>query len=258
MKTQVVRYGIPILPAVLLGALSSWAASPVLVATGYYDEPPDQGYGGSNLPLPSPWYGSPNTTYFGSVADATSSDPDLSAVLFQNLGTSTATLTAASLGGSYDLFSYNSITGPILLPPGQFIILAGPDGSDVSFPNAVNVTVNGTAYSYPDAVDPTFYPSGVLHGFPESSDETVPWTTIYTPTTLPPPQLTLQNPATNNWILTWNSAFGQAYQIQSTTNLSPANWVDLGAIQTATNATVSFSDPSGGPLKFYRVAWLNH
>ena len=150
----------------------------VQVSTGYYDLPP--GNGGSNLALPSPWVGSSNTVFYGNTSVATSSDPDENAILLQNLGSSPVTLTALNIGSTIDLFSasYDNITGPVTLNPGMSYIFAGVDGSDVAFTDVVNLTVNGQSYSYNDAVNATYYPSGVLVGFPVSTDETVPWTVI--------------------------------------------------------------------------------
>ena len=166
---------------VLLIASNSYGQTLVQVSTGYYDLPP--GSGGSNLPLPNPWVNSSNTVFYGSTANAMSGDPDESAILIQNLGSSPVALTALNVGDSIDLFSlaYGNITGTVPLNPGTNYIFAAFDGSDVSFTSVVNLTLGSQNYSYGDAIDPTLYPSGVLHGFPNSTDETVPWTVISTP-----------------------------------------------------------------------------
>ena len=46
---------------------------------------------------------------------------------------------------------------------------------------------------------------------------------------------------------------GQTYQIQYTTNLAPANWIDLGAPINATSNTVTVSDTILNPQIFYRA-----
>lgn len=235
------------------------AASPVLVATGYYDNPPAPTQGGSNLPLPVPWYGGTNTTYYGSSATATNSDPDICAILLENLGPSTVTLSAANIGGSYDLFALDSITNPIPLPPNQFVILAGPDGSDVSFVNIVNLTIDSTNFSFNDLTNQAWYPEGVLHGFePDFTDGTIPWTTIYTPDIVNPPAFIAITNFNNTNTITWSASFGQVYQLASATNLTLPFWTDLGAIQTASGTTVTFIDPATSPQKFYRVRLLLH
>src|ERR1017187_8694493 len=183
MKTIKYVLTIGIIAHILLWCVnSSKAGSIVLVATSYYDMPPAQGQGGSNLPLPNPWYGSSNTTYYGSPSTATNYDPDIGAILLENIGNTTVTLSSANIGGTYDLFTLDSITNPIQLLPNQFYILAGPDGSDVSFADFVSLTIDGTNYNYNDSINLIYYPAGVLHGFvPDNTDGTIPWTTIFTP-----------------------------------------------------------------------------
>ena len=47
---------------------------------------------------------------------------------------------------------------------------------------------------------------------------------------------------------------GQTYQVQCTTNLAPANWVNLGDPIAGTNGAMSVSDVLGAsPQKFYRI-----
>ncbi len=56
---------------------------------------------------------------------------------------------------------------------------------------------------------------------------------------------------------TWSAAPAQRYQVQSATDLDSANWVNLGAVITATNATAGASDAIGSASqKFYRVLLL--
>jgi hypothetical protein len=53
---------------------------------------------------------------------------------------------------------------------------------------------------------------------------------------------------------TWSVIPGQQYQVQYGANLSSTNWVNLGDAHTATNTTVSVSDPVGSnSQRFYRV-----
>ncbi len=54
---------------------------------------------------------------------------------------------------------------------------------------------------------------------------------------------------------TWTTLAGLAYQIQYKTNLTAANWINLGSPTNATGATMSASDVIGSALKrFYRIA----
>jgi hypothetical protein len=57
--------------------------------------------------------------------------------------------------------------------------------------------------------------------------------------------------------MSWNSLLGLAYQVQSTTNLLHAQWVDLGSPITADGSTVTTSETiAAGIEQFYRVVLL--
>jgi hypothetical protein len=89
------------------------------------------------------------------------------------------------------------------------------------------------------------------------------WRTNYTGTAFtlsivppPPPQLSAGlNVSGNSISLSWNGLSGQTYQVQCTTNLVPANWVNLGGSIPGTNGiTITVSDTlTNSPQKFYRV-----
>lgn len=54
--------------------------------------------------------------------------------------------------------------------------------------------------------------------------------------------------------LVWSTVAGQTYQLQSSTNLAPANWNSVKLPFTATNGTATLSDTVGNaPQRFYRV-----
>lgn len=228
------------------------AGSNVAVYSGYYDEPPSPGEGGSDLPLPNPWYGSANTTYYGNGANPTS-DLDVSTVLLLNLGSSAVVLSAANLGSdTYDLFGIDSITNYVLLPPNQFAILVGPDGSDVSFTGVINLTMNGTVYSYSDATNATYFPSGALHGYPSATDETVPWTTVYVPAAVPlvPPVITnLSLGPLTLTVATTNGLAGRTYTLLAANTLAspPQLWsvVASAVINSNNQFTITGPRPAG-------------
>ena len=129
---------------------------------------------------------SANVTYFGNAGIAQAYDPDINAILLENMGGSSVSLTAASMGG-YDLFTIDSISSSVALSPGAFVILAGVDGSDLSSLASVGLTIDGFSYSYSD-VTTTEAPSGVLFGASPwiGGSESIPWTPIYTPTSSVP------------------------------------------------------------------------
>lgn len=65
--------------------------------------------------------------------------------------------------------------------------------------------------------------------------------------------------ATNNLIrFTWNSLAGLAYQLQYSTNLAGAGWLNLGNTVTATNYTSAAAFSIGTDSQhFYRVQWTH-
>jgi hypothetical protein len=156
--------------------------SQVEVWAGYNDEPRNGVPFSAGSGQPDPWIGSVNTTFLGSATGASSFDPDEDAILLENKGTSSISLTAASIG-VYDLFSLDSITAPVSLDPGAFVILAGVDGSDVfSSLQTVDLTIGGTGVGYSD-VATSQAPDGVLVGASPfiGGSESMPWTPIFVP-----------------------------------------------------------------------------
>jgi hypothetical protein len=48
--------------------------------------------------------------------------------------------------------------------------------------------------------------------------------------------------------------WGQPYRVQTSTNLSQTNWINLGGVITTTNPVANCSDVIGpDPNRFYRV-----
>ncbi len=74
---------------------------------------------------------------------------------------------------------------------------------------------------------------------------------------LPIPPTMQSIKATNGLVvLTWSIVPGQNYQLQSTTNLDSANWINLGSAVTATNALASATETAASGQHFYRVKLL--
>jgi hypothetical protein len=165
-------------------AITGARADQVLISTGYNDEPREGGsFSGISYSAdsgqPVPWFGSPNTTFFGSASTAQAFDPDEDAILLQNTGATSVTLTAASITG-FDLFSLDSIGSPVTLDPGTNVILAGVDGSEsLSGLTTVSMTIDGVTYSYSDVITADA-PGGVLEGANPfvGEAESIPWTPI--------------------------------------------------------------------------------
>ena len=162
------------------------ARAELIVSTGYNDS---DGIAGGIAPpgltVPNPWFGSPNTTFYGSSTDistAPAADPDLSGVLFQNSGPSAVTIQDVNITAG-DLFTRAGLVGPVTLGVGQNAIFCVGDGSDsLGSLQAVGFVINGQSYSVLDATttsDGRTLASGVLAGGVVGNNfETVPWTEI--------------------------------------------------------------------------------
>jgi len=177
----------------LLGAAAE-AGADTVVSLGYYDTATDCGSAPCNPnAVPSPWYGSPNTTFLGDTSLATSSDPDESAIMFTNTGATAITLDqgVTITSGSTVLTLWNSLIGAggISIAPGDNVILSATtndnlDGSDIPLTDStISFSINGTAYSVVD----TGHTSGAADGvdgsilagyYLGSADETIPWTQV--------------------------------------------------------------------------------
>ena len=69
-----------------------------------------------------------------------------------------------------------------------------------------------------------------------------------------PPTIQTAMQSGSSITFTWSATPTNMYQIQSTTNLAPANWTNLGGTITATNSTMTNSQAIGtNPQQFYRV-----
>jgi hypothetical protein len=168
------------------GCALSWASlarADVVVSFGYYDLAPSCCGTYNPNALPSPWYGSTNTTFLGDTSLASSSDPDEAAILITNTGLSAVTLdsgfTVNYSGGSLQLWNSLIGVGGLSIPAGQNVILSATtndnfDGSDIPLTDAVvDLTLNGHTYDISDI-------SSILIGFgyPSSEDETLSWTRV--------------------------------------------------------------------------------
>ena len=62
-------------------------------------------------------------------------------------------------------------------------------------------------------------------------------------------------PTANGLTLRWNSRIGAEYQVQASTNLNQAGWVDVSGGIMATESNTSWSDgnPGSRPRRFYRI-----
>ena len=151
------------------------ARADVQVLAGYYDLAPPNG--GNGNALPNPWYGAPNTAFFGNIAQATSGDPDESGILLYNSGVTAVTLDSGFKVGSRQLWD-SFIGAGYSLGAGQYLILAGTtadalDGSDEALGGStISLSINGTGYSFIDS-------GHVLSGWPGgAANETMPWTEV--------------------------------------------------------------------------------
>lgn len=191
-----IRVSCFLLATAVLGCLMSSTnavRADFIVSTGYSE---GKGTGGSPVP-PSPWYGSANTSFYGNSSDisaAKSSNPDLSAVLIQNTGTSSLTISDVKLT-KFDLFTRAGLTSPVTLGVGDYAIFAAGDGSDEPLiKQTVTFNIDGNTYSAADAITKAA-PNGVLFGNTPfvNGVETIPWTQI---DQVPPPNTASPEPST--------------------------------------------------------------
>jgi hypothetical protein len=158
----------------------------VILSLGYYDVPPCCG---NTNPLPNPWAGSPNTTFLGDLGQATSGDPDESAALITNTGTTAITLNQgfSITTGSTVYRLWDSLIGAsgLSIAPGGNVILSGTatqglDGSDIGLiDSTITFTINGVTYSVVDNSCSSCAGNSILNGSNTgSADETEPWTVV--------------------------------------------------------------------------------
>ena len=71
---------------------------------------------------------------------------------------------------------------------------------------------------------------------------------------LSPPLLKLVSADGGNFCFGWDAALGQAYQVQTATNLNAVSWDNLGSSFVATTSPVAVTNAIGhDPARFYRV-----
>ena len=163
--------------ATLLLSTSLSTHADVLVEAGYYDLPGGSVGGASPYPLPDPWYGSANTSFFGSTYLATDGDPDEAAVILENTGSTAVTLSQGVIIGGLTLWNSYIPAGGFTLGAGDNVIFSGTlggyegsntDGSDNVFPNnKIDLMLDGKAYEFT---------TSALTGYPDSANETLSWT----------------------------------------------------------------------------------
>lgn len=75
---------------------------------------------------------------------------------------------------------------------------------------------------------------------------------------VPPPAPVFLNPASDAGKITlnWTSLAGQLYQLQYSTNLAAANWINLGSPISATGSVTTTNDSLTDGRRFYRVVLL--
>jgi hypothetical protein len=71
------------------------------------------------------------------------------------------------------------------------------------------------------------------------------------------PQIQNVQTSSNSFVFTWTAASNQLYQIQTTTDLTLTNWTAVGGELTASNSTMTVSEPLGTNVQqFYRILLL--
>ena len=74
---------------------------------------------------------------------------------------------------------------------------------------------------------------------------------------IPPPVFSLLTKTNSTVTFRWNATPNLVYQVQYKTNLTQANWINLGSAVSATNVTVTATDtPGTDTQRFYRLMVL--
>jgi hypothetical protein len=76
-------------------------------------------------------------------------------------------------------------------------------------------------------------------------------------TVVAPPVIQTIHQSGGSFSFTWSATDAQLYQIQTETNLAQPNWTNFGSAFTATNSTMTTSEPIGtNAQQFYRILLL--
>jgi hypothetical protein len=200
----------------------------------------------------------------GGIVDSGSTHLD-NTTIFNNSGTVDVQIGGLTIGGSYTLAGGTLNFGINNSNNFGSIYLAG----DAALAGTLSVNfTNGYSPAAGDAFPLVSYgsESGIFTALnlPHLTPGLI-WQTNYGSTTFTlivtnAPPTVLSASTTQNggaFSLTWNTIAGETYQLQYTTNLAPANWLDLDGPITATNSTMTASDIIGlNPQRFYRLVWL--
>jgi len=71
-----------------------------------------------------------------------------------------------------------------------------------------------------------------------------------------PPRVTVGNSNGNQFSLTWQTTFGQRYQMESTDDLVSGGWLPVGDILVGTGDSITFTNDFGGSQRFFRLKLL--
>lgn len=177
------------LAAIALLAARASATPLVTVSLAYYDNEH------ASPTIPTPWQGSPNTTFFGS--DASNGIFDTGAILVTNAGPGSTVIGFGLIvdgfanGASFRLWD-GQLSGGLTVPPGSSVIFAQPtdgafDTSDqpiIADPTqrtnnhpVVHITIDGTRYNLTDTTQ-VLNTGGFDPGNAFGISESRPWTQI--------------------------------------------------------------------------------
>jgi len=120
------------------------------------------------------------------------------------------------------------------------------NGDNITAVYSSSATTNSAAGTY--SITPTLVDPGSRLG---NYQVTVVNGTL---TVIVPPFIQSAQQSGGAFTFTWSAITNQMYEIQFTTNLAPANWIISGGPITATNTSMTFSQPIGANSQlFYRV-----
>jgi hypothetical protein len=114
--------------------------------------------------------------------------------------------------------------------------------ADYDFGSTTEITPSGTrsTFAFLGSVGPTFLAFGPAYNIVNF-----------------PPAFQTTTASGGNFIFSWNTVNAYpfvSYQVQYSTNLATANWINLGGVLSGTGPTLSVTNAIGSdPQRFYRI-----
>jgi autotransporter-associated beta strand protein len=175
----------------------------------------------------------------------------------------TTSVTATRQGITVPVFTPFNLSGQVLghdpiYPTNGEIIAVTIDGNTQT--TTINDSTGDFSFNYnPSTIPASTTPYIITYSYAGDAllNPATNTNTTLTVTAPAPPAIQTAKQSGNLFTFTWSTIANQMYEVQSTTNLALTNWSTLGGTITATNSTMTISEPIGADSQqFYRVALL--